>query len=209
MTLFHKPADYEAFLKVLREALELYPVDLLCWCLMSNHWHLVLRPKRAGALAGLMRWIGVTHVRRHHQHYHSRGGGHLYQGRFKSFPTQDDKHFRTVCRYVESNPLRATMVKRAENWPWSSLNPAPQRKLPIGQWPVERPKNWVEQVNESLKPAQLERLRESVQRGRPFGEEQWTAATAKKLGLTSTTRRVGRPAKPKAADTASPLPRNQ
>ena len=100
MTLFHNDQDFLAFLKVLNEGLERYRVDLLCYCLMSNHWHLVLRPRRVDALADFMRWVGVTHVRRHHEHYHSRGGGHLYQGRFKSFPIQDDRHFLTVCRYV-------------------------------------------------------------------------------------------------------------
>src|SRR5437016_5185841 len=112
--LFYKPEDFRAFLRVLAEGLERYPVDLLCYCLMSNHWHLVLRPRTAAALGRLMGWVGVTHVRRHQEHYHNRGGGHLYQGRFKSFPIQNDRHFLSVCRYVEANPLRAKLVRRAE-----------------------------------------------------------------------------------------------
>jgi putative transposase len=67
MTLFHKHEDFVAFLNVLREGLEHYPVDLLCYCLMSNHWHLVLRPRKPAALANLMQWVGVTHVRRRHE----------------------------------------------------------------------------------------------------------------------------------------------
>ena len=122
MQLFHKPADFDAFIKVLSEGLARYPVDLLTYCLMSNHWHLVLRPREAPALGRFMGWLGVTHVRRHHAHYGSRGGGHLYQGRFKSFPVQDDGHFLTVCRYVEANALRAAMVERAEDWPYGGLS---------------------------------------------------------------------------------------
>ena len=86
MLLFHKHEDFEAFERVLAEGLDRYPVNLLTYCLMGNHWHLVLRPRRDETLSALMRWIGVTHVRRHHQHHHTSGGGHLYQGRFKSFP---------------------------------------------------------------------------------------------------------------------------
>ena len=75
----------------------------------ANHWHLVLRPGRGEELGRLMGWVCVTHVRRHHAHYHSAGGGHLYQGRFKSFPVQDDRHFLVLCRYVpsQSGPGRA------------------------------------------------------------------------------------------------------
>ena len=68
-----------------------------------------------------MGWVGVTHVRRYHEHYHSRGGGHLYQGRFKSFPVAEDDYFLALCRYVEANALRAGLVERAEQWQWSGL----------------------------------------------------------------------------------------
>ncbi len=197
MDIFHKRADFEAFLNVLAEGLERYPVDLLAYCLMENHWHLVLRPREASALADLMRWVGVTHVRRHHEHYHSRGGGHLYQGRFKSFPIQDDEHFLTVCRYVEANPLRAKKVDRAEDWPWSSLgrDPAAETVLPLAKWPVDRPRNWVSLVNRDLAKSAIESLRVSVNRGRPFGEETWVAKTAKRLKLGNTLRERGRPRK--------------
>jgi putative transposase len=204
MTLFHKHEDFTAFLNVLREGLEQYPADLFCYCLMGNHWHLVLRPRTSESLADLMRWVGVTHVRRHHQHYHSRGGGHLYQGRFKSFPIQDDRHFLTVCRYVEANPLRAKLVSRAEDWEYSSLRwwpgvgmerPAGERPFPLAAWPVDRPRNWRGAVNERLSEKKLAEVRMSVNRGRPFGEADWIARTAKRLGLGNTLRPAGRPKK--------------
>ena len=114
MRLFHKDGDYAAFEQVLAEGLSRCPVDLLSYCLMPNHWHLVLRPRADQALSGLMSWVGVTHVRRHHEHYHHTAGGHLYQGRFKSFPVQDDLHFLTVCRYIEGNAIRAQLATSAE-----------------------------------------------------------------------------------------------
>ena len=89
----------------------------------------MLRPRKKESLGQLKGWVGVTHVRRRHEHSHTRGGGHLpacrggtgrYQGRFKSFPTQDDRHFLTLCRYIEANPLRAGPVEWAEDWPWIS-----------------------------------------------------------------------------------------
>ena len=111
MRIFHKAGDFEAFERVLAEGLQRYSVDLLTYCLMPNHWHLVVRPKTDEALGHWMGWVGVTHVRRYHEHYHSRGGGHLYQGRFKSFPVAEDDYFLALCRYVEANALRAHLVE--------------------------------------------------------------------------------------------------
>lgn len=197
MRLFHKPGDYEAFERVLAEGLERYPIDLLTYCVMPNHWHLVVRPGTDEALGRWMGWVGVTHVRRHHEHYHRRGGGHLYQGRFKSFPVADDDHFLTLCRYVEANPLRAKLVERAQQWQWSGLGRRRQggKGLPLGAWPVARPRAWLESVNADLPEEQLDDLRACVQRGRPLGPAEWVQATAARLGLGFTLRGPGRPRK--------------
>jgi putative transposase len=196
MGLFHKDADFAAFERVLGAGLERYPVDLLTYCLMGNHWHLVLRPRTGEALGRLLGWVGVTHVRRHHEHYHSRGGGHLYQGRFKSFPIQDDRHFLTVCRYVEANALRAGLTGRAEDWPWGGLRARRRgggKPFELSRWPVDRPPNWVKLVNEALPEAALAGVRLSVARGRPYGSEQWVKRAADRLGLGFTLRGPGRP----------------
>jgi putative transposase len=195
MQLFHKGEDFQAFEQVLAEGLERYPVDVLTYCLMGNHWHLVVRPRRDEALPGLMRWVGVTHVRRHHEHYRTRGGGHLYQGRFKSFPVQEDSHFLRLCRYVEANPLRAGLVRQAEDWPWGGLHARQGRgkPFPLADWPVDRPRNWLAVVNEPMPEADLEPLRVSVNRGRPWGQQEWVRTIAKRLALESTLRDRGRP----------------
>ncbi len=158
MRIFHKEGDYRAFLRVLAEGLERYPVEVFTFCLMPNHWHLVVRPGRDDALGRWLGWVGVTHVRRDHEHYHSRGGGHLYQGRFKSFPVAEDGYFLTLCRYVEANALRAGLVERAEEWNWSGLWHRVQgaADLPLAAWPVERPRDWLARVNRDIKEEQLE-----------------------------------------------------
>jgi len=196
MGLFHKDGDFAAFEQVLAEGLARYPVDLYTYCLMGNHWHLVLEPKEAGAMGRLMGWVGVTHVRRHHEHYHTRGGGHLYQGRFKSFPIQQDDHFLRVCRYVEANALRAGLVSAAERWRWSGLyaRAAGGKPIKLSRWPVDRPARWKDMVNDALPAEELAVLRAKVNRGQPFGSANWVEQAAKRLGLTSTLNRVGRPA---------------
>ena len=197
MTLFHKPADYEAFVRVLREGLERYDVDLFAYCLMPNHWHLLLAERSAGALSAFIGWVGVTHVRRHHEHYETRGGGHLYQGRFKAFPVSGGVHFRQIAGYVEANARRAKLVPRAQAWPWGSATTADDAPpaLPLAAWPCSRPRDWIEQLNEPIPEARLTAIRASATRGRPFGAPAWVAATAASHGLTHTLRGPGRPKK--------------
>jgi putative transposase len=195
--IFRKAEDYEAFERVLAEGLEHYAVELLTYCLMPNHWHLVTRPKTDEALGHWMRWVGVTHVRRYHEHYHSRGGGHIYQGRFKSFPVAEDDYFLALCRYVEANALRAGLVERAEKWQWSGLWQRAHGvgELPLSPWPLERSRNWVAWVNRGLNDDQLEGIRTCVQRDRPLGPETWVRRTAARLGLAFALRGPGRPRK--------------
>jgi putative transposase len=173
---------------------------ILAFCLMTNHWHLLLWPQNDGELAAFMQRLTTTHVRRRHLHRHSVGRGHLYQGIYKSFPVQEDDHFYTVCRYVERNALRAGLVERAEDWPWSSLairhRTCPADVLPtLSTWPLPMPRAWRRWVNEPQTDAELQALRTSIQRGRPFGSEPWQKRTAKTLGLEHTFRSRGRPRK--------------
>ncbi|MFL5339709.1 MAG: transposase [Gemmataceae bacterium] len=196
-TLFHKPADYTAFETILRQAGQRFGMRLISFALMPNHWHLVVWPASDGALSTYMQWLTVTHVRRWHAHHHSEGTGPIYQGRFKSFPVQEDDHFLTVCRYVERNPLRANLVPRADQWRWSSLwhrgQGSPVPWLHAG--PIPWPAGWSELVQQPQTEAELTALRRSVIRGAPFGEAVWQVQTAAALGLQSALRPLGRPAK--------------
>jgi putative transposase len=145
-------------------------------------------------------WLTLTHTQRWHAYRKSTGSGHPYQGRFKSFPLQDDGHFHTVCRHVERNALRANLVTRAEDWRWSSLHrwysgTADERTL-LSACPLRRSAGWLEQVNSSQTDAELTALR-SVNCGSPFGDETWATTATKKLGLEITTRSQGRPRIPK------------
>jgi putative transposase len=195
--LFEKPADYAAFEQVLRQAWERSAMRLLCYAVMPNHWHLVLWPRHDGELSTYGQWLTVTHVRRWHAHHHSAGTGPLYQGRFKSFPIQEDDHFFTVCRYVERNPLRANLVARAEDWRWSSLwHRVQATQVPwLSEGPLALPSHWTRHVNAAQTEAELAALRRSVSRGAPFGDDSWQAKTAAALGLESALRRQGRPKK--------------
>lgn len=205
MNVFDDGGDYAAFERVLAEALEREPgVRLLGYCLMPDHWHLVLWPRRSGELSEFMRWLTVTHTQRWHARYRSAGTGPVYQGRFKSFPIQRDEHLATVLRYVERNPKRAGLVRQAERWRWGSLWRWENRRVAAGRdpelpaisdWPIGRPRQWKRAVNAALSEAEAQAVRRCIQRGAPYGDKPWTTRTATRLSLESTLNPIGRPRK--------------
>jgi putative transposase len=130
-----------------------------------------------------MQWLLTSHVRWHHKRHG--GSGHLWQGRFKAFAVQDDANLHAVLRYVERNPLRAGLVTRSEEWPWSSLTKwnLPHKPTFLCESPLARVEPWVDYVNLPQTNEELELLRASVERGIPFGEREWVRQTAARLGL--------------------------
>jgi putative transposase len=190
--VFHKPSDYAAFLQIICEASLRLSMPMLAYCLMPNHFHLVVRPLGDGDVSRWMQWLLTTHVRRYLKHYaHS---GHVWQGRFKAFATQDDDHLVTVIRYVERNSLRAGLVSRAEDWPWSSLSSARSAAVAVRKLTVAeevRRVDWVAFVNEPITEAEADAIRLCIRRNRPFGSDAWTEATAVRLGLQSSIRDRG------------------
>lgn len=207
MALFHDDADYLAFLRILAKAGEDRPgIGLLAYCLMPNHWHMVLKPSQDGQLSDFMRWLTVTHTQRWHAHRQSAGSGPVYQGRFKSFPVQEDNHCLMLLRYVERNALSAGLAAHAQDWRWGSLWQREQVKRNAGvldsgtwpmlaSWPVDRPRRWVEMVNRPLSDAQADAVKRSLHRSAPLGDAAWMTHTARTLSLESTLRPRGRPRK--------------
>jgi len=195
--VFHKQGDYAAFLKLLCEAGQRVEMRLLAYCLMPDHFHLVLWPRGDDDLGRYMQWLTTSQVRRYHRHYG--GSGHVWQGRYKAFPIQEDDHLLTVMRYVERNPVRAKTIpiRKAQRWPWSSVGTPPRGvdKPPLDAGPVPRGRNWLAWVNQPLTEEELAAVRESVVRGSPYGATAWRQRTARRLGLEFTLRPRGRPRK--------------
>ncbi len=196
LTLFEKLEDYDSFTHVFDEHLKMVPLPILAMVLMPNHRHFVMRQADDHQVSEFFRRLSVVHTLRYHSHYETSGTGHLYQGRFKSFPIQDDDHLWMAMRYVAQNPIRANFVERAEDWAWSSprMHHQPRHNRRWLTTPVDPPlpREWSSWVNNPEPEAELTALRNCNRRGLTFGNDDWVKNSAIRLGLESTMRRRGR-----------------
>ena len=196
-SLFDNEGDYDAFERIIAETLDKCRMRICGYCLMPNHWHFVMWPEADNDLGLFMQRLSVTHVTRWQKRRQVVGEGHLYQARFKSFPVETEDYFYQVMRYVERNALRANLCGTAEDWRWGSLHASvrgtPEQRSLLSDWPVPRPRQWVERVNRPQSDKELDAIRKSLVRGQPLGSPAWVRKTASDLGLESTIRPRGRP----------------
>lgn len=191
--VFHNDQDHENFIELIRDAKKRYQIYVFAFCLMPNHFHLVVSPLRADDLSKWMQWLMTSHVRRYHKRYET--SGHIWQGRFKSFIIQNDEHLLTVLRYVEGNPVRSGLVTSAKDWPWSSHHKRIYKELDkiVDKPPVELPLDWGVYVDQPLSDKELEKINHSVNRQSPFGNDEWQKKISNQFGLEHTLRPQGRP----------------
>jgi len=194
MQLFDDMEDYDYFLALLEKASKREKVEIHAYCLMPNHFHLLLVPKEPNSLSRLMQWVMTSHVRYYHKK--NKTSGHIWQGRYKSFIVEKESYYITLLRYIEANALRAKLVRRAEDWDYGSLMERVYKHRTLLSKPYMTLDNeWVEYVNEPLKKGELHSIRNSVNRQAPLGEGKWQVETARKHGLMSTLNERGRPRK--------------
>jgi putative transposase len=193
-TIFRSENDYGRFSELITSAQDRVHLELFAWCLMPNHIHLVARPRTNHDLTKWMHWLLTTHAQRHRTRYATTG--HIWQGRYKVFPIQVDAHFIRVLRYVERNPVRASLVASSRDWRWSSLarrRSTGECDAPLAESPVPLPVPWDDWVNAPLTEQELAAIRTSVRRGRPLGDPGWARGASERLGVQDTLNPRGRP----------------
>ncbi len=152
------------------DAVDRTTVRLLAFCLMPNHFHLVLWPVHGREVSAYMQLLMNVHIRDVQRRHGTAGSGHIYQGRYKNSAILTERHFINVCRYVEANPLCAGLVSHAEDWEWSSLvRSGPVDDLNIlTPWPLARPKQWRDIVN---RPQGNREIREMAKQSRQQSQQ--------------------------------------
>ena len=177
LTLFDEPAEYEMFLQVLGEAETACPIRLLEYCVMPNHWHLLVWPERDDQLTRFMRWITGVHAQRWRQARGQPGKGAVYQGRYRWVAVQDGQHYDVARRYIQQNPVRAHLVDCPENWPWSSASNTVVHARPVlAPGPLSLEAHQSGLCDAPLATDVAQQMRSSLRTGQPFGNPQWSLA---------------------------------
>jgi putative transposase len=193
LILFENDIDYMSFESLVCQAQQRHPVKIIAYCLMQNHWHLLLWPDTDNAIRNFIHWLCTEHGRRWRKAHDSVGRGAVYQGRYRACPIQNDRHLFTVWRYIERNPLRAGLVDRAEEWPWSSLSGSclAKKHPELATPPLAKPEGWLQLVNRPQVAAEVGVVRATLREGAPYGETSWTQQMTEQFGW----RARGRPGK--------------
>jgi putative transposase len=204
--VFSDDADRFAFLDALAKARERYPFRLFGYCLMTNHFRLLLRPEPGQSISRILQSLTVAHIWRYHKRHLT--SGHVWQGQFESPVIEDDTHLLVVLRYVEANPAGVKIVNDAVDYRWSSYfchAPGHDDALlsPFTEWDelgrteAERRRRWRTNVHARQGEAELPSVRDSLRSARPLGTLEWTANIAQRLNIDLLPRPRGRPRKDK------------
>jgi len=163
LTLFDSRAAYRAFVNLIAEAQAVRPTRLLAYCVMPNHWHLVLWPETDDAVERFVGWLSLTHVKRFHRW---RGtSGPVYPERYEAIPVESGTSLFRVIRYVERNPCAARLAPTPAAWHSSSASPG--SRIRLAEWPAPRPPDWLDYVETEIETAELEDVRRHL-KGEPL-----------------------------------------
>ncbi len=175
ITIFHSIADYLRFEACLEEMIENFSLRLFAFCIMPNHWHLLLEGDTGQEVIKGLHWLGTTHAVRLRRDTSSIGRGAVYQNRFRAYPIQRNGAFFRVVHYIERNPVDANLCRSPDDWLWSSARPNKSKDLTLTDWPVSKPKNWIETVRKPLDQVIRDQIRSHESLQRPLGDPEWVA----------------------------------
>lgn len=205
--VFFVDDDRRVYLELLKEQAGKYLLELVGYCLMSNHIHIVATPHEQDSLA---KAIGRTHFRytQYINRFHRRSG-HLWQGRFYSCAL-DERHFWLAMKYIELNPVRARLCRKPWRYEWSSAaghvdDKAESDILSLSQWyDMISAGQWRKELDAGLSDSELGRVRLSTHTGRPLGSDSFLSKLERLLGRRVRPLPIGRPRKEKAKNTYKP-----
>ena len=176
LTIFQSIADYVRFETCLKEMISNFPLRLFAFCIMPNHYHLLVEGETGPAVIKGLHWLGTTHAVRLRRDTSSIGRGAVYQNRFRAYPIQRNGAFYRVAHYIERNPVDANLCRSPDDWLWSSAKPEKSQDLNLAEWPISKPKNWMETIRKPLDEIVRDEIRCHETLQHPLGDPDWVAS---------------------------------
>ena len=174
MKLFTESEDYALCENTLVSSMEEYPVRLYAYCIMPNHWHLLLDGDNQLYLSRFIQHFTSSHARTYRRNEHTVGCGAVYQNRFRAYAVQRNEAFVRVAHYIEVNPVKAGLCKSASDWRWSSAHPEVINNIPLTPWPMEKPYDWDQILTQETRGDWTDRINISLKFGKPLGDIEWS-----------------------------------
>lgn len=193
--IFIDSLDYERYLFLLRKYSSKFKVLISTYCLMPNHVHLILKPLAEKALSKMMQGVALSYALYVNRKY--RKTGRLWESRHHSSIIDTDEYFWTAARYVEQNPRRARLVKREEDYPYSSARAhilgETDKTLSEALFDEKQRRNYAKFVHDSLSEEQIKRITSAVKAGVPLGSQKFIREMEQKFKRSFRVRAPGRP----------------
>lgn len=201
-TCFHQTADFKAYAYWLRQYSVQFDVSVHAWVFMSNHVHILCTPNKSNAISAMMQSLGRQYVRYFNDKY--KRTGTLWEGRYKACIVESDAYLIQLYKYIELNPVRAKMVKEAEDYVWSSFQINALGKdsslcVPhesytrLGHSKTQRLLEYSRLFKQDIPLKQLQQIRESTQSGLVYGSEKFITKLENVAGQALTKKKAGRP----------------
>ena len=176
ITIFHSISDYLCFETCLKEMIANFPLRLFAFCIMPNHYHLLVEGDTGPSVIQGLHWLGTTHAVRLRRDTSSVGRGAVYQNRFRAYPIQRNGAFYRVAHYIERNPVDANLCRSPDDWLWSSAKPGKSQDLNLADWPVSKPGDWIETIRKPLDAVVRDEIQCHETLQNPLGDPDWVAS---------------------------------
>lgn len=195
--VFFDKEDRERYLSLLKKYSDRWDSQILAYCLMSNHVHLLTKPQNEDSLYKMMQGVTLCYTQYVNKTY--KRTGRLWESRYHSCLVDKERYLWAVARYIEQNPLRAKMVKRVEDYPYSSAKAhvvgVTDEVLGEELFEEGQRRDYIEFIREGIPEKEMNSIRYYTRTGRPFGSEEFIKKIEKKLERKFILRPPGRPKK--------------